>query len=399
MHRVNQRAKMWLRPRTRSVSVGLRRRVEKQAVILATSELRGARGLEILVSDSGKHLENDRAMERRRYPVFVVGCHRSGTNLLYDTLLSAGGFAVYRGYLPIYKMLTPRFGKLDKAENRKKIVNTWLRSKGFRRSGLHAEQLTAKVLGECRTGGDFIRIIMDEIARNQNVLRWAVYDPDNVLYIPKIKADIPRALFVHIIRDGRDIALSLKKMGGFTPFPWDRRPRSLCETALYWEWMVRKGRHYGRKIPADYIEVRYEDLVCDPRRTLATLGQFLDHDLDYDRIQSTGLGRLRESNSSFREEEGQTARRPVNRWKERLSREEVASIEAVVGECLEELAYPLTTSEQERKPGLREEWMRAIYPSFLDAKLWLKLKTPMGKFTNLSSLELADQDFQENFPD
>jgi len=390
---------MWLRPRTRSVSVGLRRRVEKQAVILATSELRGARGLEILVSDSGKHLENDRAMERRRYPVFVVGCHRSGTNLLYDTLLSAGGFAVYRGYLPIYKMLTPRFGKLDKAENRKKIVNTWLRSKGFRRSGLHAQQLTAKVLGECKTDGDFIRIIMDEIARNQNVPRWAVYDPDNLLYIPKIKADIPRALFVHIIRDGRDIALSLKKMGGFTPFPWDRRPRSLCETALYWEWMVRKGRHYGRKIPADYIEVRYEDLVCDPRRTLATLGQFLDHDLDYDRIQSTGLGRLRESNSSFREEEGQTARRPVNRWKERLSREEVASIEAVVGECLEELAYPLTTSEQERKPGLREEWMRAIYPSFLDAKLWLKLKTPMGKFTNLSSLELADQDFQENFPD
>ncbi len=50
MHRVNRRAKMWFDP------VGLRRRVEKQAVILATSELRDATGFEILVSDSGKHL-------------------------------------------------------------------------------------------------------------------------------------------------------------------------------------------------------------------------------------------------------------------------------------------------------------------------------------------------------
>jgi hypothetical protein len=349
-------------------------------------------------SGSGKYLETDRLMERRRCPVFVVGCHRSGTNLLYDTLLSAGGFAIYRGYLPIYKMLIPRFGTLEKPENRKKVIETWLRSKGFRRSGLDAQQLVAKLMVECRNGGDFIRIIMDGIARNQNVVRWAVYDADNVLHVPEIKADIPEVLFIHIVRDGRDIALSLKKMGGFTPFPWDRKSRSLQETALYWEWMVRKGRHYGRQVSADYIEVRYEDLVCDPRRTLATLGRFLDHDLDYDRLQSTGLGRLRESNSSFRDEE-QTERDPVNRWKERLSRQEVVGIEALVGKCLEEFGYSLTTSKQERKRRLREEWMRVLYPGFLDAKLWLKIKTPVGKLTNLSPLELANPGSQPDSTD
>jgi hypothetical protein len=319
--------------------------------------------------------------------VFVVGCHRSGTNLLYDTLLSSGGFAIYRGYLPIYKMLIPRFGRLDQPESRKKIVEIWLRSKGFRRSGLDLDQLSAKLRAECRNGGDFIRIVMDEIAQNQKATRWAVYDPDNVLHVPRIKADIPEALFVHIVRDGRDIALSLKKMGGFTPFPWQRSARGLRETALYWEWMVRKGRHYGKQIPADYFEVRYEDLVGDPRRTLAALGQFLDHDLDYDRIQSAGLGRLRESNSSFRQDEEQI--QPVNRWKEKLSRKEIAAIEAVVGECLEESGYPLMTSGEERKVGMQEAWLRAVYPSFLDAKLWLKIRTPLGKLTNLSPLELS----------
>jgi len=148
-----------------------------------------------------------------------VGCHRSGTNLLYNNLLSAGGFAVYRGYLPIYKMLIPRFGSVEKVKNRRKILETWLRSKGFRRSDLNRHELMEQVLNTCQTGGDFIRIVMEAIARNQGVARWAVYDPDNVLYIPRIKADLPQALFIHIIRDGRDIALSLKKMGGFRPLP------------------------------------------------------------------------------------------------------------------------------------------------------------------------------------
>src|ERR1700694_4832884 len=80
--------------------------------------------------------------ERKRRPVFVMGCHRSGTNLLYDTLLSAGGFAVYRGYLPIYEILAPRFGSLKNPRNRQKIVDTWMKSKGFRRAGVDAGELS-----------------------------------------------------------------------------------------------------------------------------------------------------------------------------------------------------------------------------------------------------------------
>jgi hypothetical protein len=326
--------------------------------------------------------------ERRKRPVFVMGCHRSGTNLLYDTLLSAGGFAVYRGYLPIYKMLIPRFGNLDNPENRNRILATWLRSKGFRRSGLDPNELTAKVEHECRTGGDFMRAVMDEIARKQMVERWAVYDPDNVLHVLKVKADIPEALFVHIIRDGRDIALSLSKMGGFKPLPWDRESKSLAATALYWEWMVRKGRANGRRFPSDYIEIRYEDLVSDPLQTLKVLGQFLDHDLDYDRIANARLGRLSESNSSFRNDGSVT--NPLNRWKERLSHEEIVSLEAMVGPYLEELGYPLSTSDIERKPGIQEFWMRTVYFNFLDSKLWLKTRTPVGRFSNMAALELME---------
>src|SRR5215471_19207177 len=122
-------------------------------------------------------------MDRSTAPVFVVGCHRSGTNLLYDMLLSAGGFAVYRGLLPVFETLIPHFGSLERRSNREKVAATWFRSYGFRCTGLDPEQLKSRILSECRTGGDFIRVVMDSVAQNQAVERWAVYDPDNVLQI------------------------------------------------------------------------------------------------------------------------------------------------------------------------------------------------------------------------
>jgi LPS sulfotransferase NodH len=331
--------------------------------------------------------------ERNRRPVFVMGCHRSGTNLLYDTLLSAGGFAVYRGYLPIYEILVPRFGSPENPRNRQRIVATFIKSQGFRRTGVDGAELSSELLADGCTAGDFIRIVMDKIAKSQGVERWALYDPDSVIHVTRIRKDLPHPLFIHIVRDGRDIALSLMKMQGFRPFPWSRRARTLLETALYWEWMVHQGRQRGRQVPEDYIEIHYEALVTEPRAVLARLGDFLKHDLDYERIQSAGLGRLRESNSSFRGDEKEI-KNPVNRWKEKLSHQQIVELEAVIGPTLQEFGYPLTVDAQQRRVGLRLKLLASIYPRFLSTKQWLKLNTPMGRFANLSALELQDSDAQ-----
>jgi sulfotransferase family protein len=330
--------------------------------------------------------------DRSRFPVFVMGCHRSGTNLLYDMLLSSGGFAIYRGLLPVFETLIPRFGGLDQRHNRERLLQTWLRSKGFRRTGVNADTLSSRILNECNSGADFIRVVMESVAQDQGAQRWAVYDPDNVLHIESLKAGIPNALFLHIIRDGRDIALSLKKMGGFSPLPWDRAETpSLVATALYWEWMVRNGRRAGSKFPGDYKEVHYEDLILQPRETLEKVGAFLEHDLDYERIVESGLGRLSESNSSFREENNAEKINPLGRWKQRLSPENVAAIEGAVGDCLEEYGYSLSLPKAERKIGMRGKFQRFLYRRYLSGKMWFKQNTPAGRSVNLSVLELESE--------
>jgi hypothetical protein len=313
---------------------------------------------------------------RSKAPVFVLGCGRSGTTLLYHMLLSAGNFAVYRTESNAINLLEPRFGDLSIRRNKEKLMEAWLGSKLFERSGLDAPAITAKVMAECRNGGDFLRTIMGEIARQQNVERWADCTPEHLLHLARIKETIPEALIIHIIRDGRDVALSTAKLGYVRRAWWDRTP-SVMVAGLYWEWMVRKGREEGRRLGADYTEVRFEELISDPHSTLAKLGDFIGQELDYDQVLKAGIGSVREPNTSFNDAPKE-AFNPLGRWRTGFTPDDLATFEALVGGTLEELGYELG-SDRKRANHARLKRMKAIYRTYFDSKLWLKAKTPLGR--------------------
>jgi len=316
------------------------------------------------------------ATARSKAPVFVLGCGRSGTTLLYHMLLSAGNFAVYRAESNAINLLEPRFGDLSVRSNKENLMDAWIASKLFERSGLDAIAIRAKVVEECRNGGDFLRIIMSEMARQQNVERWADCTPEHLLHLERIKETIPDALIIHIIRDGRDVALSTAKLGYVRPAWWDRTPNVMV-SGLYWEWMVRKGRADGRKLGKDYTEVRFEELISRPHEVLAGLGKFVDQELDYDQILKVGIGSVSQPNTSFKDSSGQF--NPLERWKQGFTPEHLSMFEALVGNTLEELGYELGTSDRSllKRSDLRR--MRAAYRVYFDSKLWLKAKTPLGK--------------------
>src|SRR5207249_10794866 len=146
------------------------------------------------------------------------------------------------------------------------------------------------------------------------------------------------------------------------PFPWDRK-RAVLAAALFWEWMVNKGRKYGRGIGADYMEVHYEDLVLHPEETLRRIGEFIKHDLDYERIRSAALGSVQNPNSSFSSDEKNRELSPVGRWRTLLSDPELAAMESLIGDLLVELGYPLSKCAQRRAKALR--LMQVLYPLFL----------------------------------
>jgi hypothetical protein len=315
------------------------------------------------------------ANARSKAPVFVLGCPRSGTTLLYHMLLSAGNFAVYRAESQVFNVLEPRFGSLKRAANRSQLLAAWQDTELFRRTGLAGSDISLEVMANCQNGGDFLRIFMEAMARRQEVLRWADCTPEHLLYLDRIKRTIPDALIIHIIRDGRDVALSLEKQAWIRPFAWDR-DRTLEVAALYWEWIVRKGREDGRTLGGDYVEVRFEDLVLHPRRVLENLSGFVAQELDYDKIERVGLGSVSQPNSSFSAEMKQEEFSPVGRWKHSLTAAQQERLEALLGGTLRELGYAPQGQVSLRGPLRR---MRLLYQLYFDAKLQLKKKAPFGK--------------------
>ena len=302
-------------------------------------------------------------------------------------LLSAGGFALYLGESNIFNLLAPRFGNLENRENREKMFQVWLGSSLFRISGLERGQVEGKILDECRNAGDFLRTVMDEMVRQQGARRWAGNAPEEILHLKQIKQTIPDALVIHMIRDGRDVSLSLSQKRYIKPFPWKER-ETPEGAALYWEWMVRKGRAAGAWLGKDYIEIRFENLVGDPRSVLRDLSAFLEQELDYEHVLKNPVGAVAKPNTSFR---GKSEFNPVARWKQQFTQEQLSRVEGLIGSTLKELGYELATSGQSEFSGAERAWNRFVYRRFFELKLqWKKNALARALRPPLTSKEIDD---------
>jgi hypothetical protein len=307
---------------------------------------------------------------RSTAPVIVLGSARSGTTLLYGMLLSAGGFAVYLAESNVFNMLAPHFGNLGRRTDRERLLRVWLGSKLFRATGLDAREIEREILEQCHNAGDFLRIVMEAITRRQGMQRWAENSVEGNLHLSEIKRLIPNALIIHMIRDGRDVAMSLNRSNYLRPFPWQRHI-SLVGAGVYWEWVVQHGRQQGRQLGNDYLEVHFEDLINAPRETLQTVGAFLDHELDYDRIRQIGYGSVSKPNTSFNSELREKFN-PIGRWKDGFSTFELLRFESMIGNTLLEHGYSLASTAQQPKMNWEMRATRQIYRTFFESKLRMK---------------------------
>lgn len=309
-------------------------------------------------------------------PVFIVGCPRSGTSYLYHLLLSAGGFAEFHTQMNVFDVLEPIFGDLSSESSRRRMMQEWLTSKAFQVSGLNADEIEKKILAECHSASDFLRIVMEEVSRKQGVDRWVDSTPTNAPHMLRIKRDFRDAKFVHIIRDPRDLALSLDKKGWTRPLPGDKG-NSLLAAAVYWEWIVRKARKYGEQLGADYMETRYEDLVQTPAPELAKIGAFLGCDLDYECIKARSVGSIANPLTSFKEDLSKGSFSPVGRWKEKFPAAQLPEFEALIGPSMLEIGYAPSTSG--RNGSLRTKTRHGVYSAFYIFKQWAKINTPLSR--------------------
>ncbi len=286
-------------------------------------------------------------------------------------LLSAGGFAQYRAETHIYNTLAPHFGGMRTPEDISAALDIWLASDCHRLTGLTNEEVTAAIIGHARTAGDFLQGIMGRMVERQGATRWAETTPAHVLHLREIRADLPSALFVHVIRDGRDVAASLEKQGWIQPFAFDRG-RAVLAAAAFWDWIVRAGRREGEAVGRDaYLEVRYEALVEDPVSALAPVEAFIGQRLDWEAITQRAVGSVGRPNTSFPEAAG----RFQGRWKSQLTERDARDVDAMLAPTLRQLGYE--TDAPSMGAALR---LRAVaYATRFRLRDWAKRRTPLGR--------------------
>ena len=187
--------------------------------------------------------------------------------------------------------------------------------------------------------------------------------PDFCRTIPVLHRLFPHARFVHIIRDGRNTALSTLdwavKKGPAKWGLWGRDPVAVC--ALWWHRQAGTGIQEGRKLgPAAYHEIHYEKLVEDPVRQLQQVANFLDIP-DAREMAEFHKGRTSNNPNLSAKSAWLPATPGLRDWREQLPPEDVSLFEAISGELLSELGYeladyPQTAAVSERVTKALEWW-------------------------------------------
>ena len=207
---------------------------------------------------------------------FVVGVGRSGTTLLRMMLDSHPAIAIppETHFVPA---MIDRFSRLRVTPERVLAAIEAAPQSGLPESGVDPEALLER-LREIRplNAPDSVRAFYTLYAEGAGKERWGDKTPRYVTALAKLGRALPEARFVHMIRDGRDVALStnrrLVELRGSRPVPAERM-------AKRWRHRILSARRVTQ-VADRYFEIRYEDLVLDTEPALRRVCEFVE--LDYD---------------------------------------------------------------------------------------------------------------------
>ncbi|MDQ3940804.1 MAG: sulfotransferase [Actinomycetota bacterium] len=172
-------------------------------------------------------------------------------------------------------------------------------------------------------------------AKRNGKSRWGDKTPRYVEKIPFLADLWPEAAFVHLVRDGRNVALSYAKV----PFG----PKTVPKVAVLWSQRVTTGARDGRRLgPERYIEVRYEDFVEDPEGCVKKLCSMLDLTFEPSMLEYSEVVEkmVFAKASTYNPHVFEPPRPGVRTWQSEMTDPQVRLFEAIAGGALEMFGYP-----------------------------------------------------------
>jgi len=254
--------------------------------------------------------------------IFVIGAARSGTTWVYDIIHSHPQVAgMYESWL-----FTPHNG----------IGSLFTEAHWpSKRSGLGNFIAREKVLQYSREL--VFQIMSNAIQPEQHYL--VEKSPNHIYAIPLIHEVFPDARFICVLRDGRDVAVSVRAAAQSWMKDWHNSfGHSLRTSALAWKNAIRKARTDAQLLGDLYMEIRYEEIHRDPFPAYRKIFDFCRIPYDDDILEQ--IYRATDFDRNFKGGENKFRRGGrTGDWQKSFSLIDKLLFKKVAGDMLIELGY------------------------------------------------------------
>jgi sulfotransferase family protein len=281
-------------------------------------------------------------------PVVILGVSRSGTTLLKEMLDRHPDLAIPSESYFISQLWDRHRAEVDADRfaadlGRLERIAAW---------GVDPADVRARLPARAPFH-DAVQAIYACYAGARGCRRFGDKTPLYMQRLACVARAFPDARYVHIVRDGRDACLSFLAMRRRPRLNFSR-PRGVAGFAAQWHMEITDARALGDSLPAGrYLELRYEDLVRDPRAHLQRVCAFLALDFDDEMLEYH-----RAVDPSLLADHPLLAGPPQparSSWRQGLALADVRRFEAIAGDLLDDLGYPRahpTPSALDRGLGL-----------------------------------------------
>jgi hypothetical protein len=215
-------------------------------------------------------------------PVYIIGNPRSGTSLL-RLMLTCHPEVVIPPEGHFFLWLEAKFGDRAFPEVAQQFIDELVMTKKFETWGIEKQALQA-LFSECapQKFRDAVALVYCSYGILKGRSEFRYWGDKNKLWKDKLQSVLryfPNSKFVHIVRDGRDVACSFKELSAreMHTFKYGpRMPDNMHNIAEHWAANITFIQKFIATLqPNQHITVRYEDLILSPRRTLTEVAGFL----------------------------------------------------------------------------------------------------------------------------
>jgi hypothetical protein len=285
------------------------------------------------------HLQQAAATVSRR-PFFILGCGRSGTSLLSRMLHAHPKLAVpFESHLynRIYTRIPPS-ADLANSRTRERLVAEILRTEFVRQwSPMPSAEETLSAVSRHDFHG-IVEALLGTWTVRQGKARWGEKTPHHTLLWRTVWEGFPGLQAIHLVRDGRDVALSFRS----APFG----PKHVYPVAHHWVRYLEAAEEARRVLgESAFLQVRYEDLLAQPDKELRRVCAFLGEPFDASMLNfyrdETAYPTDRRNLDSLRKP---VLSQNIEKWRKGLTPRELRIFEAIAGAELERYGYPRTVA-------------------------------------------------------